>query len=104
MVVLLVLGHVCELPVYAGLVIEAHATEGRSAEGHGHEPEMACDPIDAVSNTTPVQVIGLVLWFAQALPATSPVLGWLVTSSSIERSTRLPSRPPLFVLYASLLI
>jgi hypothetical protein len=104
MVVLLVLGHVCELPVYAGLVIEAHATEGRSAEGHGHEPEMACDPIDAVSNTTPVQVIGPVLWFAQALPATSPVLGWLVTSSSIERSTRLPSRPPLFVLYASLLI
>ena len=104
MVVLLVLGHVCELPAYAGLVIEAHATEGRSADGHGHEAEISCDPVDAVANTTPVQVMGPVLGFAQALPATSPVLGWPVTPSSIERSTRLPSRPPLFVLYASLLI
>ena len=104
MVVLLVLGHVCELPAYAGLVISPHTTEGRSADGHGHEPEMSCDPVDAVSNTTPVQVMGPVLGFAQALPATSAVLGWLVTPSSIDRSTRLPSRPPLFVLYASLLI
>jgi hypothetical protein len=104
MVVFLVLGHVCELPAYAGLVIEAHATEGRSADGHGHEAEMSCDPVDAVSNTTPVQVMGPVLGFAQVLPATSPVLGWPVTPSSIEWSTRLPSRPPLFVLYASLLI
>ena len=104
MVVLLVLGHACELPAYAGLVIEAHATEGRSADGHGHEAEMSCDPVDAVSNTAPVQVMGPVVGFAQALPATSAVLGWLVTPSSIERSTRLPSRPPLFVLYASLLI
>ena len=104
MVALLVLGHVCELPAYAELVIPTHSTEGRSADGHGHEPEMSCDPVDAVSNTTPVQVMGPVLGFAQALPATSLVLGWLVTPSSIERSTRLPSRPPLFVLYASLLI
>ena len=103
-VVLLVLGHVCELPAYAGLVIEAHATEGRSTDGHGHDAEMSCDPVDAVSNTAPVQVMGPVLGFAQALPATSAVLGGLVTPSSIERSTRLPSRPPLFVLYASLLI
>jgi hypothetical protein len=104
MVALLVFGHVCELPAYAGLVIPPHSTEGRSADGHGHEPEMSCDPVDAVSNTTPVQAVGPVLTFAHALPATSPVLGSLVTRSSIERSTRLPSRPPLFVLYASLLI
>ena len=104
MVALLVLGHVCELPAYAELVIPTHSTEGRSSDGHGHEPDMSCDPVDAVSNTAPVQVMSPVLAFAQALPATSPVLGWLVTRSSIERSTRLPSRPPLFVLYASLLI
>jgi hypothetical protein len=101
---LLVLGHVCELPAYAGLVIPPHSTEGRSADGHGHEPEMACDPVDAVSNTTPVQVMGPVLEIAQALPATRPVPGGLVRASSIERSTRLPSRTPLFMLYASLLI
>ena len=104
LVVVLVLGHVCELPAYAGLVISPHSTAGRSADGHGHESEMSCDPVDAVSNTTPVQMMGPVLGFAQALPATSPDPGWLVTPSSIERSTRLPSRPPLFVLYASLLI
>lgn len=104
MVALLLLGHVCELPAYAGLVIAPHSSDGRSADGHGHETEVSCDPVDAVSNTTPVQVMGPVLAFAQALPATSPVLGWLVTPSSIERSTRRPSRPPLFVLYASLLI
>jgi hypothetical protein len=104
MVVVLVLGHVCELPAYADLVIPAHSTEGRSADGHGHEPEMACDPIDAVSNTTPVQVNYPVLETVQVLPVSSPALGRVITPSSIERSTRLPSRPPLFVLYASLLI
>jgi hypothetical protein len=104
MVALLVLGHICELPAYAGLVIPSQSTEGRSADGHGHEPEMSCDPVDAVSNTTPVQVMGPVLETVQALPATVPVPGWLITPSSIERSTRRPSRPPLFVLYASLLI
>ena len=104
MVMFLVLGHVCELPAYADLVIPAHATEDPSADGHGHEAELSCDPVDAVSNTTPVQVRGPLLEVAQALPVVSSVLGWLVTPSSIERSTRLPSRPPLFVLYASLLI
>jgi hypothetical protein len=104
MVALLMLGHVCELPAYAGLVIEAHAIEGRPADGHGHEAEMSCEPVDAVSNTASVHVMGPVLGFAQALPATSPLLACLITPSSIERSTRLSSRPPLFVLYASLLI
>ena len=104
LVVLLMLGHVCELPAYAGLVIAPHSTEGRSADGHGHEPEMACDPVDAVSNTTPVQPMNPVLESVEALPATSPISGGLTTPLSIERFTRRPSRPPLFVLYASLLI
>ena len=104
MVALLVLGHVCELPAYAGLVIEAPSSEGRTAEGHGHESEVSCDPVDAVSNTTPVQVMGPVLETVAAIPATSAVLSGLITPSSIERSTRRPSRTPLFVLYASLLI
>jgi len=104
MVALLALDHVCELAAYADLVIPPHSTEERSADGHGHEPEMSCDPVDAVSNTTPVQVMGPVLEITQALPLTSPVPGWLVTPSSIESSTRRPSRPALFVLHASLLI
>jgi len=103
-VTLLVLGHVCELPAYADLVIPAHSTEGRSADGHGHESEMSCDPVDAVLNTTPVQVTVPVLHLVQTLDVIGAVPGRLVTSGSIESFTRLPSRPPLFVLYASLLI
>jgi hypothetical protein len=104
MVVLLVLGHVCELPAYAGLVTESHSSEDRPADGHGHESEMSCDPVDAVSSTVPVQVMGPVLETVQAIPATSALRGGPITPSSIERSTRRPSRTPLFVLYASLLI
>lgn len=104
LVALLMLGHVCELPAYAGLVIAPHSTEGRSADGHGHEAEMSCDPVDAVSNTTPVQAMGPFLGTFQILPVPCLVPGWLNASSSIEPSTRRPSRPPLFVLYASLLI
>jgi hypothetical protein len=104
MVVLLMLGHVCELPAYAGLVISPHSTESRSVDGHGHEPEMSCDPVDAVSHRSPVQVMGPLLEIAQAPPVISPVPGWLVTPSSIASFTGRPSRPPLFVLYASLLI
>jgi len=104
MATLLVFGHVCELPAYADLVIPAHSTEGGSADGHGHEPEMSCDPVDAVANPTPIQVMGPALETVQALPAVNTVPGWLVTASSVQRSKRLPDRPPLFVLYASLLI
>ena len=104
MVALLVLGHVCELQAYAGLVIPTHSTEGHSADGHEHESELSCDPVDAAANTTPVQVIGPLLETVQTLPPISSVPDRLITSSWIERSPRRPSRPPLFVLYASLLI
>ena len=104
MATFLALGHVCELPAYAALVIPAHGTEDPAADGHEHEAELSCDPVDAVSNTTSlVQVTGPLLELAQALVVVSPAPG-LVTLSSIESSTRLPGRVPLFVLYASLLI
>jgi hypothetical protein len=105
MATLLVLGHVCELPAYADLVVPLHATEDPSADGHGHEPELSCDPVDAVANTTsPVQAIGPVLAPGEMLPVANTVPGWLVTPSSADTFTRVPSRPPLFVLHASLLI
>jgi Na+/proline symporter len=65
---------------------------------------LVSDPVDAVSNTTPVQAMGPFLGTFQILPAPCLVPGWLNAASLIERSTRRPSRPPLFVLYASLLI
>jgi hypothetical protein len=105
MATLLVLGHVCELPAYADLVSPWHSTDDASTDSHEHEAELSCDPVNAVSNTSSlVQVRGPLLEITQALPVVSSVPGWLATLSSIENSTRLPSRPPLFVLYASLLI
>jgi hypothetical protein len=105
LVTLLVLGHACELPTYADLVISPHSTAatGHSADGHEHEPQISCDPVDVLSNTTHAQLIGPVLDVVQAFPVASPVPGWLVMSAH-ENSTRLPDRPPLFLLYASLLI
>jgi hypothetical protein len=105
MAMLLVVGHVCELTAYASLVLPEQAHEDRSTDGHGHESEIACDPVDAVSNSTsPVQAMVPVLDTPEVLSVASSVPGWLVPPSSIDNSTRLPSRPPLFVLYASLLI
>ena len=105
MATFLVLGHVCELPAYADVLFPLNSTEDASADGHEHEAELSCDPVDAVSNTTSlVQVRGPLVEASQTLPVVSSVPGWLATPSSIESFTRLPSRPPLFVLYASLLI
>lgn len=103
-VTLLVFGHVCELAAFADLVVPFHPTEDRSAEGHGHESELSCDPLDAVSNTTGVPLASPIHGIAQSLPAGTSVPGWLVASSSIERYKRLASRLPLFVLHAALLI
>ena len=105
MAAFLVLGHVCELPAYADVLFPLNSTEDASVDGHEHEAELSCDPVDAVSNTTSlVQVTGPLLEVTQAFPVASSVSGWFATPSSIESRTRLPSRPRLFVLYASLLI
>lgn len=104
MATLLVLGHVCELPAYAALVLPLNSTEDASADAHGHEAELSCDPVDAVSNTTsPVHAMGPAVAIIQVLPVASSAPGGPVTPSSVV-SARLLSRPPLFVLYASLLI
>jgi hypothetical protein len=101
---LLVLGHACELPAYADLVISPHLPEGagHAADDHAHEPQMSCDPVDVLASSGSLQV-GPNLGAAQAVPLASPVPVRLLTVS-LEGSKRLPSRPPLFLLYASLLI
>jgi hypothetical protein len=105
MATLVVLGHVCELPAYADLVSLLHSPDDASTDSHEHDAELSCDPLDAVSNTSSlVQVTGPLLQVTQALPAVISVPGWVATPSSLESSTRPPGRPPLFVLYASLLI
>jgi hypothetical protein len=101
---LLVLGHACELPAYVDLVISSHVTEGAGHAAHdqAHEPQISCDPVDVLASTGSAQV-GPDLGAAQAVPIASPVPVRLL-ATSLEGSKRLLSRPPLFLLHASLLI
>jgi hypothetical protein len=99
---LLVLGHACELPAFADLV--SHATEDahHSADDHADEHLISCDAVGLPSSTGYLPV-GPWLDVAEAVPVARPVPVRLIVSS-VEDSNRLPSRPPLFLLYASLLI
>lgn len=101
---LLVLGHACELPAYADLVMSPHLTEGADHAAHdqAHEPQISCDPVDVLASTGSVQV-GPALRAAQVVSLGNPLPVRLVTAS-LEDSKRQASRPPLFLLHASLLI
>jgi hypothetical protein len=99
---LLVLGHTCELPAYADLASHADEDARHAAHDHADENLISCDGVAVPSNTGYLQGDpGLEV--AQALPVASSVPVRPVTSS-LKNSKRLPSRPPLFLLYASLLI
>lgn len=99
---LLVLGHACELPAFADLVSDATEDARHSADNHADENLISCDAVGLPSSTGYLQV-GPGLEVAEALPVARPVPVRLIISSP-EDSNRLPSRPPLFLLYASLLI
>ena len=105
LVLFLVLGHVCELPAYADLAVSSHPTgdDHRHAAHHDTDTaQVSCDAVDVLSSTGSAHGKPS-LDVAEALPVASPVPVRLVTSS-LNDSKRLPSRPPLFLLYASLLI
>jgi hypothetical protein len=100
--VFLVLGHACELPALADLV--SHTTEDahHSAGDHADENLISCDAVGVPSSTGYLQ-LGPSLDVAEVLPVAS-LVPVRVISSSRDGSSRLPSRPPLFLLHASLLI
>ena len=102
LVVLLVLGHACELPALADLVLQATEDAHHSVDHHTGEDLISCDAVGLPSSTGYLQV-GPSVEVALALPVASSVPVQLLISSP-DDSKRLPSRPPLFLLYASLLI
>ena len=100
-----VLGHTCELPAYVNLVTSAHPTEdtGHHTHDQTHDAQISCDPVDAVTTSTGCAEVEPVLGAVPAIPLD----GWLpvrLVITSVADATRLPSRPPLFLLHASLLI
>ena len=102
LVLFLVLGHTCDLPAYAELVSHADEDARPSAHDHSDENLISCDGA-AVPSSTGYLHLGPGLDVAQVLPVASRAPARLVTSS-LEDPKRLPSRPLLFLLYASLLI
>jgi hypothetical protein len=105
LVLFLVLGHVCELPAYADLAVASHQTgdDHRHAADHDTDTaQISCDAVDVLSSTGSAHGRPS-LDVAEGLPVASPAPVRFVTSS-LDGSKRLPSRPPLFLLYASLLI
>ena len=100
-----VLGHACELPAYVNLVASAHSTEdtGHHTHDQTHEAQISCDPVDAVTTSTGSAEVGPVLGPEPAIPLGGALPVRLVLTS-LSDPTRLPSRPSLFLLHASLLI
>jgi len=96
LIVLLVLGHVCELPAYVELVSH-HAPAG-----HADEPVDSCDTVSATSSAGPSQ-----MWAGLDVMTALPVVDVVPVgrmSQSFEGSVKQPSRLPLFLLHSALLI
>ena len=104
-VVLLMLGHACELPAYADVPASPHAAGAphHSADGrHAGEQPISCDAIGVTSNASHPQV-GTALEVSVVLEAIDPAPAREVVRS-FEGPAKLALRPPLFLLHASLLI
>jgi hypothetical protein len=96
LVVILVLGHVCELPAYVELA--SH----HSAEDKADDQLSSCDAVASTSSSGHSQVsTGFDVAPALQLVDAAPMRR---TPQSFEDPANLPSRLPLFLLHASLLI
>jgi hypothetical protein len=104
LVLLLVLGHACELPAYAELVGSTHGAGESHHAGDGHhgdEQSLFCDPAPATPapnhpNVAAVPEMSVVSQIDDAAPAR-------VVARFFE-GAKFAGRPPLFLLHASLLI
>jgi hypothetical protein len=105
LVMLLVLGHACELPAYADVVGSSHTAGESHHAGDGHhtgEQALSCDLATATSSPGHFQVtaapeISVVSQVDDPAPAR-------VVAGSFEGPARFAVRAPLFLLHASLLI
>jgi hypothetical protein len=104
LVLLLVLGHVCDVSAYADALAESPPATGghHAADGPDDDQALSCDAVEAVSSPAAPQVapaleIAAVPRLADDLP-----MGVVVRSPLPAPPGR--ARPPLFLLHASLLI
>lgn len=105
LVVLLILGHACELPAYADVLASSHTAEESHHSSDGHhagEQAISCDAIGVTSNAGQPQV-GAALEISVMPEAIDPTPARVV-ARTFEGPAKLTGRPPLFLLHASLLI
>ena|SRR5512146_2461497 len=103
LVLLLVLGHACELPAYA-VVGSSHAAGEPHHAGDGHhsgEQALSCDPAVATSSPShPLLAAGPEISVVSQVDDPAPTR---VVAVPFE-GAKFSGRPPLFLLYASFLI
>ena len=105
LVALLILGHACELPAYAELLVSHDTVEAEATPAAGHDDgdqhALTCEavlvaPGPAATDLGPVALTQIVV--AGATRVTGP------TPSLPARPTRSSADPPLFLLFSSFLI
>lgn len=104
LVVLLVLGHACELPAYADLIGTSHAARESHHAGDGHhgdEPTLSCEPTSATSIPGQPQVVAPEFFVVSPVDDATPAR---MVARSFEGPLKFAVRPSLFLLHASLLI
>lgn len=102
LVLVLVLGHACELPAF----VSSHGVDGPHHSGHGHaDAEMvSCDGAGLVSNESSSSPVRADLDVSVERAIFPAPLVRSVASRSLEGDAGRAARPPLFLLFASLLI
>lgn len=103
LVLFLVLGHACELPAYGDIALHANGAAHHEADDHADGDLTSCDATVGLPSSTGCLHVGTSLDVAEVVAATEPVPVHLVAVSRENSRTPL-SRPPLFLLHASLLI
>jgi len=104
LVLLLVLGHACELPAYADVVGSSHTAEEPHHAGDGHHPgeqALSCDAATVTASPGHPQVAAApkISMVSQVDDAPARAV-----AGSFEGPAKFAVRPPLFLLHASLLI
>jgi hypothetical protein len=104
LVSLLVLGHACEVFAAVPPSMASHGTDDHHhvPDGGADRSEAACDPIDGLPRTGPVELTA-----GDAAAVVGPVDALLpvrLVASSLDPSETPSARPPLFLLHASLRI
>jgi hypothetical protein len=105
LVLLLVLGHACELPAYADVVGTSQTAEESHPSNDGHhagEQGLSCDAVSATSIPGHPRVAAALE--ISVMPQVNDPAPPRMVARTFEGPPKFAARPPLFLLHASFLI